>query len=120
MQACIYSFIQAISIASLQVHSSTHSFIHSFILNIYIAPLQENYSEALTTAQRRSRLSTDTVPEFRAEAPQATVSEGLSQGPYVVARGGVEPITLRTKGVDSTKAPHTPQQVLSIFGLVLI
>src|SRR6218665_236272 len=26
-----------------------HSFIHSFILNIYIAPLQENYSEALST-----------------------------------------------------------------------
>src|SRR6218665_932553 len=25
------------------------SFIHSFILNIYIAPLQENYSEAQTT-----------------------------------------------------------------------
>ena len=23
-----------------------HSFIHSFMLNIYIAPLQENYSEA--------------------------------------------------------------------------
>src|SRR6218665_1293665 len=26
-----------------------HSFIHSFILNIYIAPLQGNYSEALPT-----------------------------------------------------------------------
>ena len=25
------------------------SFIHSFILNIYIAPLQESYSEALPT-----------------------------------------------------------------------
>jgi len=29
-----------------------HSFIHSFILNIYIAPLQENYSEALPTPAR--------------------------------------------------------------------
>ena len=56
----------------------------------------------------RSRHSTDTVPEFHAEAPQATVSEGLAQGPYVAARAGVEPMTLRTKGVDSTNAPHTP------------
>jgi len=27
------------------------------------------------------------------------VSEGLAQGPYVAARAGVEPMTLRTKGV---------------------
>jgi len=30
-------------------------FIHSFILNIYIAPLQENYSEALPTPARLKR-----------------------------------------------------------------
>ena len=29
---------------------SEDSFIHSFILNVYIAPLQENYSEALPTS----------------------------------------------------------------------
>jgi len=28
----------------------------------------------------------DTVPEFYAEAPQATVSEGIAQGPYDEAR----------------------------------
>ena len=50
----------------------------------------------------------DIVPEFHAKEPQATESEGLAQGPYVVARAGVEPITLRTKGVDSTNAPPTP------------
>src|SRR6218665_101365 len=63
----------------------------------------------------------DTEPKFHAEAPQATVSEGhsppflaflmsegLAQGPYVAATVGVEPMTLRTKGVDSTNAPHTP------------
>ena len=49
------------------------------------------------------------MPEFHAEAPQATVSEGFAQGPYVAARVGVEPITLRTKSVDSTNAPLTPQ-----------
>jgi len=42
------------------------------------------------------------VLEFHTEAPQATVSEGLAQGPYVVARVGVELMTLQTKGVDST------------------
>src|SRR6218665_1153301 len=30
-------------------------FIHSFILNIYIAPLQENYSEALPTPARTNK-----------------------------------------------------------------
>ena len=35
------------------------------------------------------------------------MSEGLAQGPYVTARAEVEPITLRTKGVDSTNATHT-------------
>jgi len=44
------------------------------------------------------------MPEFHPEAPQATVSEGLAQGSYVAARAGVQPVTLRTKGVDSTKA----------------
>jgi len=45
------------------------STIRSFIMAISIAPLQSS------TIQRRSRHSTDTVSEFHAEAPQATVSE---------------------------------------------
>ena len=61
-----------------------------------------------TTTQRRSRHSTDTAPEFCAEAPQATVIEGLAQGLYVAVREGVEPMTLRTKGFDSTNAPPCP------------
>ena len=35
--------------------------------------------------------STDTVSEFHAEAPQATASEGLAQGPYVAAREELNP-----------------------------
>ena len=58
-----------------------------------------------TTAQKCSRHSTDTVPEFHAEAPQATASEGLAQGPYVVARAGFEPATLLTKGAETTNEP---------------
>jgi len=51
---------------------------------------------------------TDTVSEFHVEAPQATVSEELAQGPYVAVRVGVEPMTLWTKGVDSTNGPPRP------------
>src|SRR6218665_267033 len=69
---------------------------------ISIAHLQVYYT------QRRSRQSTDTFSEFHAEAPQTTVSEELSQGPYVAARASVEPTTLRTKDVDSTHAPPKP------------
>src|SRR6218665_652518 len=36
-------------------YSLIHSFIHSFTLNIYIAPLQENYSEALPTPARSNK-----------------------------------------------------------------
>ena len=72
---------------------------------ISIAPFKS------TTTQRRSRHSTDTVSEFHAEAPQATVSEGLAQGPYVAARAEVEPMSLRTKGVDSNNGPPRPMSL---------
>jgi len=55
------------------------------------------------------------VPEFHTVAQQATVSKGFAQGPvglYVAARAGVKPMTLRTKGVDSTKAPPRPSKVI--------
>ena len=37
------------------------------------------------------------MPEFLAEAPQATASKGLAQGPYVAARAKFEPMTIRLK-----------------------
>ena len=52
--------------------------------------------------------NTDTVSVFHSEAPQVTASEGLAQGPYVAARAGFEPMTLRAKVINSTNAPHTP------------
>ena len=36
------------------------------------------------------------------------MSEGLAQGPYVAARVGFEPMTLRTKGDESTNEPPRP------------
>src|SRR6218665_2391898 len=66
-----------------------NSFIHSFIYSGYFYSAS---SSPLCTTQRRSRHSTDTVREFQAEAPQATVSEVLDQGPYVAARAGLQVI----------------------------
>jgi len=51
------------------------------------------------------------MPEFH--VPQATVSEGLAQAPYVVARVGVKPTTLQTTGVDSTNARPMPHRRFS-------
>jgi len=42
------------------------------------------------------------------EAPHATASEGLDQGPYVAARAGFKPTTLRSKGVESNNGPQRP------------
>ena len=57
-----------------------HSFIHSFISSISIAPL------LLISAPNYS---------FHAKASQAIVSEGLTQGPYVAPWAGFEPTMLR-------------------------
>ena len=57
------------------------------------------------------------MPEFHAETPQAAVSKGLSQDPYVAARAGVEPTILRLKVIDSTNAPPRPIRLyLELFG----
>src|SRR6218665_102764 len=66
---------------------------------ISIAPLQVHYySEALPTQHGYC------VGVSR-RMQHATVSEGHAQGPYVAARAGFKPATLRTKGVESTNAP---------------
>ena len=49
------------------------------------------------------------------EALQASVSEGLAQGPYVAARAGFEPEILLSKGIDSTNAPPHPTDVRVVF-----
>ena len=61
---------------------SSHSFIHSgYIYSAFSSPL------LLRGAPDHSN---DTVPEFHAEASQAIVSEGLSQGRYMAAGVGYE------------------------------
>ena len=71
-----------------------------FIPDISIAPLQVHYCpEALsTTALILCRIQ-------HAEALQATVSEGLAQGPYVAAGVGFETATFRTGSTELTTEP---------------
>ena len=67
------------------------------------------YSATLsTTTQRRSQLQHGYFIGVSRRSAQATAGKGLSQGPYMVARAGVEPTTLRLKAIDSTKAPPCP------------
>ena len=48
------------------------------------------------------------MSEIHTKAPQATASEGLAQGPYMLARVGFEPTTLRKKGYESTNEQPYP------------
>ena len=77
--------------------------------SIYIIALYWSISIALLTAwdiQKRSRPQQLTMcRSLHAEALQATACEGLAHGSYLAAKAGFEPATLRSKGVDSTKAP---------------
>src|SRR6218665_3118450 len=84
-----------------------HSFIQSIIPAISIAPLQVRYhSEELPTTAR-------ILYQVSRRSAQATAGKGLAQGPYVTARAGVEPTTLRLKVIDSTKAPSRPTSCTS-------
>src|SRR6218665_68598 len=58
-----------------------------------------------TTTQRRSRLQHGYCIGVSRRSARATVSEGLAQGLYMSVRAGVEPLTLRLKVINSTKAP---------------
>jgi len=54
-------------------------------------------------------------PQGTTAVRQAIMSEGLSQGPYLVARGGVEPATFHTEGTDNHHSTnHALRWVLSL------
>src|SRR6218665_4058205 len=77
-----------------------HSFIHS-----------DNFYSA-SSSPLLLRGTPDTARSHTVRGiSQVTVSEGLAQGPYVADRAGIEPMTLRMKGVDSANASHTPHIV---------
>src|SRR6218665_785681 len=76
--------------------------VHSFIPAISIAPFKSSMT------QRRSRLQHGYCIGVSRRSAQATAGKGLAQGPYVAARAGVEPTTLRLKVIVLTKAPPRP------------
>src|SRR6218665_1884579 len=84
-----------------------------FIQAISIAPLRGHYYTEAHPTQHYA------VSEFHAEAPQTILSERLVQGPYVAARAGFEPDTIRTKGAKSTNEPPSPIMVVTPLCLPL-
>src|SRR6218665_2523741 len=81
-----------------------HSFIHSFM------PFLKRPFKSSTT-QRHSRLQHGYCIGVSRLSAQTTAGKGLAQGPYMAARAGVEPTTLRLKAIDSTKAPPCPTEI---------
>src|SRR6218665_3785682 len=80
-----------------------------------------------STTQRRSRLQHGYCIGVSRRSAEATAGKGLSQGPYVTARAGVEPTTLRLRVIASTNAPSRPTyglltddevNFLSLFNLI--
>src|SRR6218665_2351279 len=89
-----------------------HSFIHSG--HFYSALQVLYYSETLPTTARIL---------YRSFTPKRTgncIGKGLAQGPYVTARPGVEPTTLRLKVTDSSKAPSRPTFHLIYFSSIFL
>src|SRR6218665_3410872 len=90
-----------------QLYSCTAG-VHSFIRPFLYRPFKSS------TTQRRSRLQHGYCIGVSRRSPQATIGKRLAQGPYMAARTGVEPTTLRLKAIDSSKAPPCPM-LLNIF-----
>src|SRR6218665_3494595 len=91
--------------------------IHSFINSghFYSAP------SSPLLLKRRSRLQHGYCIGVSHRSAQATAGKGLAQGPYMAARAGGEPTTLRLKVIDSTKAPPCPTSInMSIFKLISV
>src|SRR6218665_852765 len=93
---------------------SHNSFMHSFIHSGHF--YSASSSPLLGLLRGAPDCSTDIVSEFHAEAHRQ-----LAQGPYVVARAGVEPTTLRLRVIDLTNVPPCPTnfKLSSLTGLGL-
>src|SRR6218665_798550 len=85
---------------------------------LYIV-LYLSISIALLTAgafQKRSRPQQLTLcRSLHAEALQAIAGKELAQGPYMTARAGFEPTTLRSHGVVSSNAPPCIECIQYLF-----
>src|SRR6218665_1071213 len=95
------------------------SYVMSYCIVLYLY-----ISIALLTArafQERSRPQQLTLcRSLHAEALQAVAGKGLAQGPYMAARAGFEPTTLRSNRVVSTNAPPCPTIAFSLLCCVYV
>ena len=91
----------AVTLTLVTILKRHFNYNYSLIHSGYFCSASSNL--LLLPTQRRSRHNTATVSEFHAEAPRATESEVLAQGPYVVARAGFEPCD-----PSGRKAPNLP------------
>src|SRR6218665_3377491 len=83
---------------------------------LFLSFIHSSYFYSASSCPPLLRGASDTariVSEFHAEVTWTTVSEELAKGPYVAARPGFEPTTLRSTAIDSTNEPPRPTIVLS-------
>src|SRR6218665_1331354 len=117
MHTYIHTYIHTYltSYVHMYIHEYMHTYTHTnYTYRIIMIMIIDHFYSATssTTTQRRSRLHHGYYIGVSRRSAQATVGKGLAQGPYVTARAGVEPTTLRLKVIASTNAPSPP----SIFG----
>ena len=102
--SCVHYWTLEAALYQIQLYS----FIHWFLLHIFIVILQVHYCPKALPATCTALILRWS---WHAEAPQATTSEGLAQGPYVAARVEFKPATFRTQGTE----PTTEQSCLIVL-----
>src|SRR6218665_297735 len=104
----IHTYVYMHTYTSIHIHTYTSIHIHSF-RPFLKRPLK------FSTTQRRSRLQHRYCIGVSRRSAQATGGKGLAQGPYMAAKAGVEPTTLRLKAIDSTKVPPCPMSHIHLY-----
>src|SRR6218665_990144 len=102
---CLESHREDSRIPAHVIHSFTH--IHSFISDIVNLQVLY-YSEVPPT------IGLILCWSYQAEAQQATVIEGLAQGPYMGAKEGFEHATFQTQGTEPTTEPPRSTKISMI------
>ena len=140
----IYSFIQAISIAPLQVRYYSEALLtqHGYRVGVSsrsatgncewrtcprslhggengIRTCDPSFIPAISIAALQVLYCSEALPTtarigVSRRSAQATAGKGLAQGPYVAVRAGFQPATLRTKSAESISRFSISSQVKSI------
>src|SRR6218665_2192173 len=95
----------------ISIGSFIHSFIHSFIYSGYFYSASSS-SLLLRGAADRARIL---CRNFTPKRHRQLLVKDLPKVPTMAAKTRGEPMTLRTKGVDSTNAPPMPHKGYSLL-----